>query len=151
MYPGQRFFALPYMKVHFLSSICSEGIQCWSSCRGFIVLQASVGWPLLTVQATLQHYIIQSLPICIVKMGKAVPLALHIPQRLSCWCDLTMCEYIQIRPLVYISQILFAINLYSLFQRQICRDELLPDQKPSKCKQETGDCAFSAHIFNFKK
>ncbi len=91
MYPGQRFFALPYRKLHFLSSICSEGIQCWSSCRGFIVLQAMGGRPLLPVQAIHQHFIIQCLPVCVVKMGKAVRSALLVPQRLSCQCDLHMC------------------------------------------------------------
>ncbi len=35
--PGQRFFAVPNRTVHFLSSICSDCIQCWSSCRGSIV------------------------------------------------------------------------------------------------------------------
>ncbi len=37
-YPRQRFFALLHRTLHFLPSICSESIQCWTSCRGFFIL-----------------------------------------------------------------------------------------------------------------
>jgi len=37
----QRFFAVPYS---FLSPICTESIQCWSSCRGEIVRRIRWGY-----------------------------------------------------------------------------------------------------------
>ncbi len=42
-YSGQRFFAATYRTVHFLSSICSECILCWSSCRGLILRRLRQG------------------------------------------------------------------------------------------------------------
>jgi hypothetical protein len=45
-YPRQRFFAELYRTVHFLSSICSECIHCWSSCRGLVVRSLRQGYVL---------------------------------------------------------------------------------------------------------
>ncbi len=58
----QRFFALSYRIVQFLSSICSDYIQCWYSCRGDIfVLMVETRLPRLSlplVQAILYKYLI---------------------------------------------------------------------------------------------